>query len=133
MTTLQVKACGLLGAWSGPDAPSHVRVGDLAVDTGVVALAAALEITVHGWDVGQSTGHGAPIPEALAEALLPVANALVSGDDRESRFADPVDVGACASRCDRLLSFLGRRPGLHLTGPLDRVSTIHRTDHRSAS
>ena len=48
---------------------------------------AALEITVHGWDVGQATGHGTRIPDDLAEGLLAVAQHVI----------DPVD-GARGSR-----------------------------------
>ena len=105
--SLQHKACALMSAWSGA-APATVRIGEHAIDTPVVVLAAALEITVHGWDVGTAIGADRPVPDALAEGLLPVAEALVAGPARGSEFAPPRPVGAEASPAERLLGYLGR-------------------------
>ncbi|MCW2842299.1 MAG: hypothetical protein JWN22_215 [Nocardioides sp.] len=113
---LHEKACALLGAWSRAE-PAAVAVGDLELASPVLVAAAALEITVHGWDVGQATGHGARIPEDLARALLPVAGRLVDPTDRGVRFARPRPTAADAPYDARLLAFLGR----HLTGPPGRV------------
>lgn len=108
--SLQQKACALLGAWSRP--PARVQVGQYAVDTALVAEVAALEITVHGWDVARSVGLAHPLPEALAQRLLPVAERLVTDADRGRRFA-PARRTSSASDAARLLGFLGR----DLTGP----------------
>ena len=54
---LLTKACHLLGVWNSTD-PGYVVVGDRPVPSGLLVSAAALEITVHGWDVGQATGAG---------------------------------------------------------------------------
>ncbi|MCW2844153.1 MAG: hypothetical protein JWN22_2069, partial [Nocardioides sp.] len=113
---LQEKACALLGAWSRAE-PTAVAVGDLELASPVLVAAAALEITVHGWDVGQATGHGGRIPEDLARDLLPVAGRLVDPADRGVRFARPRPTAAEAPYDARLLAFLGR----HLTGPPGRV------------
>ena len=79
-----------------------------------VVAAAALEITVHGWDVaqalGQTSGRSAPIPEALAAALLPVADALVSPQDRGSLFEPVLEVADESSAEEHLLAYLGRAP-----------------------
>lgn len=107
---LRAKAGALLGAWSRP-VPDHVDVGDHRLATATLARAAALETTVHGWDVAQTTGAAWPIPVALARDLLPVAQQLVAAADRGVRFGparpsrpgEPDDV--------RLLRFLGRMPG----------------------
>lgn len=104
---LRQKACALLGAWSN-DRPEQVRVGDQVAPTAVVAAAAALEITVHAWDVAQTTGRATPIPDDLAARLLAVADALVSPGDRGSLFAPPLDVADDSSAEVHLLAFLGR-------------------------
>ena len=76
--------CSGCGAGSGPPG---VRVGGVDLATDLLVATAALEITVHGWDVAQATGAGAPIPDDLARHLLPVAHQVVSDDDRGIRFA----------------------------------------------
>lgn len=121
VSTLQDKACALLGAWShaaqeaqsvhaaGPD----VVVGDVEVASEVLVATAALEITVHGWDVAQATGRRTPIPADLAAALLPVAHRVVDPTDRGLRF-DRARAAADDAGADiHLLEFLGR----HLSGP----------------
>jgi len=105
--SLQQKACALLAAWSSR-APASVRIGEYSLDTAVVVLAAALEITVHGWDVGRALGSDRPIPERLAAGLLPVAEALVTEADRGPEFEAPRPVPAEAPHDVRLLRFLGR-------------------------
>ena len=69
---------------------------------------AALEVSVHGWDVGQSTGDRAPLPADLAQDLLPVAHRLVGPSDRGARFAAARPARAMAPYDLRLLAFLGR-------------------------
>ena len=99
--SLQQKACALLGIWSAPTRPD-VRVGDADLATDLLISTAALEITVHGWDVGQATGKGDPIPEGLARALLPVAHQVVDDADRGIRFGSPCPVSDEASYDERL-------------------------------
>ena len=116
VATLQRKACALVGVWSTALLRDHLDttyVGDAALDRSVLALAAAVEITVHGWDVGIATGRVRPIPEALAAELLPLARGLVGEADRTGpgahRFGPPL-VAACeTSYGDQLLAFRGRR------------------------
>jgi len=106
ITTLQTKACGLLGAWSAATTP-HVEVGGRPMPVGTIARLAAVEITVHGWDVGRTTGAGLPIPDAFAEALMPTALALAL--EHHGEFGPPVPVAADAGPARRLLALLGRR------------------------
>jgi uncharacterized protein (TIGR03086 family) len=129
VTTLQTKACALLGAWSAPWNPSVVHVGGAPVPTAVLTRAASLEITVHGWDVAETTGRSGPMPAALARDLMAVALDLVDDGDRGTRFAAPL-VDRSDDPVERLLAFLGRR---HLTGPREHVSGIRRTQERPAS
>ncbi|MBB6628046.1 TIGR03086 family protein [Nocardioides sp. KIGAM211] len=116
---LQQKACALLGAWTraAPVARAGVRVGDLDLAAPLLVATAALEITVHGWDVGQSTGRDAPIPDDLARMLLAVARTVVDPSDRGRRFDSPRPTAVGTSYDVQLLAFLGR----HLTGPPGRV------------
>ncbi len=111
VAALREKACALLVVWSEP-APGDVVIeaSGTRVDLGTPTLVAtaALEVTVHGWDVGQSTGERTAIPADLARQLLPVAHRLVGAGDRGTRFARARAVSAMAPYDQRLLGFLGR-------------------------
>ncbi len=107
VVVLQQKACALLGLWSG-EGPSGVRVGGVDLATDLLVATAALEITVHGWDVAQATGVGTPIPDDLARHLLPVAHRTVTEEDRGIRFAAALPEPVEAAADVRLRAFLGR-------------------------
>jgi hypothetical protein len=85
-----------------------VLIGDRRLSPEVLVRAGALEITVHGWDVGQATGHPVPIPVDLARLLLPIAEELVTDDDRPRRFGASLPQSPTASYDVVLLGFLGR-------------------------
>jgi uncharacterized protein (TIGR03086 family) len=120
---LRDRAAQLLCAsycYGGPE--RFVAVGGLPMPAGLVACTGAVEIAVHGWDVsaararvgrGGAGGEGdvpeTPIPAGLAARMLRLSPLLVAG--REGLFAVPVEVPAQASPCDRLVGYLGRRPG----------------------
>jgi uncharacterized protein (TIGR03086 family) len=108
---IQAKATALLGVWAGP-APGDVVIETAAgrhdLHTPLLVATAALEVTVHGWDVGRATGEDAPVPTELAAALLPVAHATVSAADRGVRFAGALPVTDATPVGSRLLAFLGR-------------------------
>lgn len=104
--SLQHKACALLGSWSAArPSPGPVVIGGSPVDPGLLVTAAALEITVHGWDVASALGLHHPVPVALATVLLPVARATAD----EQHFAEPLPVPRGAPDDVRLLAALGRR------------------------
>jgi len=105
---LKEKACALLGAWSSP-AAEVIWLGDARIDAGLLLRAGALEIVLHGWDVGQATGAGAALPEGLAAELLPVAEELVTDADRRVRFG-PELPPADSTAGSRILAFSGRQP-----------------------
>jgi uncharacterized protein (TIGR03086 family) len=107
VVVMQQKACALLGLWSG-EGPDGVRVGQADLATDLLVATAALEITVHGWDVAQATGARTPIPGDLARHLLPVAHRVVSEDDRGIRFAAALPEPVEATADVRLRAFLGR-------------------------
>ncbi|GAA3682578.1 maleylpyruvate isomerase family mycothiol-dependent enzyme [Nocardioides ginsengisoli] len=103
--SLQTKACGLLAAWMRADS-SYVTIGGHPLPIDAIARLAALEIAVHGWDVGVTTGRGTPLPEPLADSLLPTALRIaLEGDER---FALPVPVATDAPSGDHVLALLGR-------------------------
>lgn len=105
----RTRACAVLGAWAaGPG--ERVAVGELPLDTRLLAAVGSVEITVHGWDVARACGRPRPVPAPLAGELLPVARCVVAEEDRGVRFAEPVAVPASAGSGARLLAFLGRRP-----------------------
>jgi uncharacterized protein (TIGR03086 family) len=108
-TRLRDLAGGLLGAWAAAARPT-VTVGGFELNSGVVASTGALELAIHGWDVGWACGQPRPIPAALAEELLELAPLLIGVEDRVSRFAVPVAVSTVAGPADRLLAYLGRAP-----------------------
>lgn len=112
---LRTKACALLAAWTSP-AAATVLVGGHHLDARLLIGAGALEIAVHGWDVGQATGTGQAIPDALAGALLPTAHALVTERDRGPRFGPVVPLPPGRPESEQLLAYCGRTP-LQSHGP----------------
>jgi uncharacterized protein (TIGR03086 family) len=117
---LRDRACRLLGEWSrtgpvdaapGPHAEDAlVSVAGRTLPSSLVAVAGALEIAVHGWDVAQACGQPRAIPSPLADELLELAPLLVRPADRPGRFAAPVEPTAWTPAGGRLVAFLGRRP-----------------------
>ena len=114
---LRDKACALLGAWTAARSMDDVAVGDADLEAPLLVSTAALEITVHGWDVAQVTGRRARIPDALAAGLLPVARRVIAPADRGVRFASPCAAPAAAPSGERLLAWTGREP-MDMTEPL---------------
>lgn len=111
---LRARACQLLADWSAVEESTWRRI-DVLVDgrpltSPVLTSAGALEVTVHGWDVAVTCGAHRPIPESLAQDLLPLATVLVTDADRPSRFGPALDPPADATKAERLLGFLGRTP-----------------------
>ncbi len=103
--SLQVKACDLLGAWAAATTPT-VAVGGRPMPVRTIARLAAVEIAVHGWDVGRTTGARLPIPAELADALMPTTLALAL--EQHGEFGPPVPVPADAGPERRMLALLGR-------------------------
>ena len=106
--TVKDRAADLLcAAFTGP---AHlVDVAGFPLPGALVVAAAAMEITVHGWDVYVACGHGRRIPAGLAVPLNRLTPLLIT--DRKGLFASPVAVPPCARPGDRLVAYLGRHPG----------------------
>lgn len=115
---LREKACVLLGAWAAArPSVEQIAVDDLGLDAPLLVATAALEITVHGWDVAQATGARTRIPDDLARGLLGVAGQVIGPLDRGPRFACARPVPPRASYDVRLLAWTGRAAA-HMTEPL---------------
>jgi uncharacterized protein (TIGR03086 family) len=107
------RAGQLLDAWTGPGQQRQVvQIAGCPLAASVMAAAAALEVTVHGWDISRACGQRQPIPRALATGLLAIAPVLAPRTGRHPMFAEPVTVAATADPSDRLAAFLGRSPSI---------------------
>ena len=125
VVVLRDKACALLGAWAAHRPVDPVRVGDLHLAGPVLVATAALEITVHGWDVTQATGGARRVPEELAAALLQVAEGVLTPSDRQGRFAPRLAPRPDAGADTLLLGYLGRSAGSPFGGDLARGGVPH--------
>jgi uncharacterized protein (TIGR03086 family) len=109
---LHCRAAGLLAACAGAGPDERlVVIGDRWLPASMTAVAGALEITVHGWDIAAACGSRRAVPPGLAAVLLPVAPLLVTPATRRGLFADPVRVPGRPGPGDQLVAFLGRQPG----------------------
>lgn len=74
------------------------------------ARAGAIELTMHGWDIGVARDRAHTTPSSLAEEVWELAPTMVSGEVRDANFGPRVEVPIDAPPGDRLAAFLGRRP-----------------------
>jgi len=107
------RASKLLAACATAGAGERVvAIADRHLTANVVAVTGAIEISVHGWDIGAACRRRRPIPPLLAVEMLRFAPVLIPAGTRDGLFAEPVSVPAppgCPS--DQLVAFLGRQPG----------------------
>ncbi|GAA3865810.1 TIGR03086 family metal-binding protein [Streptomyces sedi] len=87
-----------------------MEVGGLPLATDIVAVVGAIEIAVHGWDLGIACGAPRPISAELASDMLTVLPVVLGGAPHEALFAAPVVVAPTAGPGDRLVALLGRSP-----------------------
>lgn len=98
-----------------------VAIGDRELTPSVAAMAGAIEIAVHGWDIFAAGAASRPIPPRLATALLPAAALLVTPRTRPGLFASPVRLPGPACPGDQLVAFLGRQPRFPAATPEGRL------------
>jgi len=79
-------------------------------DIDLTALTGAFELTVHAWDINESTGRRAPLPADLVSTLLSHAPVVLGNVDRDGLFNSsyPPSLDQCTDT-DRLLALFGRR------------------------
>ena len=103
----------LLAADAAPGpAERAVSIGDRELTASLVAVAGAVEIAVHGWDISVACGAARVIPSGLAALLVPIAPLLITAETRSGLFSDPVRLPGPACPGDELVAFLGRQPRL---------------------
>lgn len=112
---LRSNACLLLSVWAVRSAVPDINVGMVTVPGDILLNTAAIEVSVHGWDIERTItagGHIHPrrIPEDLAVQLLDAAHNVITDADRGRRFAAELTVSPLAPADERLLAFLGRLP-----------------------
>jgi uncharacterized protein (TIGR03086 family) len=100
----------LVALLASTTAAQPVAIRDRELMASTVAVAGAIEITVHGWDIAVACGRNRPVPPALAAVLLATAPLLIPADTRPALFADPVRLHGPACPGDELVAFLGRQP-----------------------
>jgi hypothetical protein len=76
----------------------------------MIAATGAIEIAVHGWDVGRTTRQNRPIPDGLAHDLLWLCPSIAADAKQHRLFAPPIALPATAGVSDRLVALLGRDP-----------------------
>jgi uncharacterized protein (TIGR03086 family) len=86
-----------------------VLVGDLPLAEHLLVAAGAIEISVHGWDIGQAIGRPDSLPEGLATELLTVAPLVVDDTCRSPLFGPIVAVPPTSGPATQLLAYLGRQ------------------------
>lgn len=114
---LRSNACLLLSVWAVRSAVPDINVGMVTVPGDVLLNTAAIEVSVHGWDIERTIiagRHTQPrrIPEDLALQLLDAAHNVITDADRGRRFAAELTVSPLAPADERLLAFLGRQTDL---------------------
>ena len=110
---LRGTAAGLLMAYAAAgNSGRRVALGDRELTVNMVAVTAAIEVTVHGWDISVACGARRPVPPGLAAVLLTIAPLLITPGTRPGLFADPVRLTGPACPGDQLVAFLGRQPCL---------------------
>jgi hypothetical protein len=79
-------------------------------DLELAALTGAFELTIHAWDITESTGCGMPPPGRLVSTLLTYAPIVLGNVDRTDLFDRPRPPGPGEDTdLDRLLALFGRR------------------------
>lgn len=88
--------------------PTPLPQGALPAETAVGAC--ALDAAVHAWDIATASGQPSPLNEALAERLLPTAEAIVEPLRQYGAYAAALPAQDGDTVVEELLRYLGRDP-----------------------
>jgi len=83
---------------------------DVIDKTGPALAIAFSDQLLHGWDLAQSTGQEATMPDGLPEAAFSLIHGRFTEEQRKGIFKPEIPVGRDASAQDRLLAYTGRDP-----------------------
>jgi uncharacterized protein (TIGR03086 family) len=103
----------LLVSTSLPTAGRWCEIWGRVLPAKVVVYVAAIEMTLHAWDITQACRTDRPIPADLASALMSVAPPLAEAGLAEHVFAEPVEVSITSTTSDQLLALFGRQATFH--------------------
>jgi uncharacterized protein (TIGR03086 family) len=109
LTRIRQRACALVGPWATSQR-ALVELGGRALERETMGQVGALEITLHGWDVGQACNAAQPVPPLLAMDLWPVARDHIADADRPCRVGPALEVSEWPTPQELLLAHTGRRP-----------------------
>jgi uncharacterized protein (TIGR03086 family) len=109
LTSIRQRACALVGRWVASER-ALVDLGDRALERETLGQVGALEITLHGWDVGQACHAARPVPPVLAMDLWPVARDHIADAERPCRVGPALELPEWATPQERLLAHTGRQP-----------------------
>lgn len=108
LSSIKQRACALVGRWAASER-ALVDVGGHTLERETLGQVGALEITLHGWDVGRACDSLRPVPPVLAMDLWAVARDHIVDADRPCRVGPALDVPVWATPQERLLAHTGRR------------------------
>ena len=118
VTAYDTATTRLITVFCAEDDMSRTRtlpiVGDMT--TPEILVLSCCDAFVHGWDLAQAIGMRTDLDSQLAQSILeairPMVNEKMRGNEGESLFAPEAAVPPNASPTDRLAAFLGRQPCL---------------------
>ena len=100
-----------LDAWHRRGLQGTVPFGDREAPAAFMAAILSLEFLVHAWDYASAIDRRVDAPDSLTDYVTTLAHGIITPEGRvRAGFDDPVDVGAHASKLDRLVAFTGREP-----------------------
>lgn len=104
-------ATAALQAWERRGVDGDIELGPGAFPARLAVGIMALEYLVHAWDYGTAVGADVPVPDDVAQAVLGLAQLVITPEGRQrAGFDDPVAVAGDAPAMDQLIAFTGRRP-----------------------
>lgn len=89
-------------------AEAVTRASREAPSVALTALTGSYELSIHAWDIAETTGNGPALPAPLVETLLVYAPVVLADVDRAGLFAAQGNPAGRRSDHDRLLAMFGR-------------------------